>query len=230
MRNRVSNLLWGLAFIIVGVGFAGNAMNWWNFRLFFDGWWTLFIIIPSIISIIQNGPRTGNIIGVCIGGLLLLSAQDYIDGNLLGDMMVPLILVIIGVGIIFRNSINKNRHKYNENREFAQTGENFPHLTAVFGSRKANYQNEVFTGATINAIFGGVELDLRDAIMEDDIVIDASVIFGGADIWVPRDVKVVVSNMPIFGGVSNKTRNNNGEARVTLYLNGICMFGGIDIK
>jgi hypothetical protein len=75
MRNRISNVLWGLFFIIIGVGFAGNLFFDWDFHLFFDGWWTLFIIIPCLISMIQNGFGTASTIGFIIGVLLL--AQYY---------------------------------------------------------------------------------------------------------------------------------------------------------
>ena len=46
MKKTLTNFLWGLFFIIIGIGFLGEALNLWNFELFFPGWWTLFIIIP----------------------------------------------------------------------------------------------------------------------------------------------------------------------------------------
>ncbi len=82
----------------------------------------------------------------------------------------------------------------------------------------------------MNAIFGGVELDLREAIIEEDIVINATVAFGGIDISVPGNVNVKVSNIPIFGGVSNKAGRTYNESLPTIYVNSTCMFGGIDIK
>ena len=67
MRSRLSNILWGLFFILIGIGFAGNAFNLWDFNLFFPGWWTLFIIIPCGISILQDGFHSGSCIGLAIG-------------------------------------------------------------------------------------------------------------------------------------------------------------------
>jgi len=84
MRKRIGSVLWGVAFIIAGLGFAGNAFGIWDFDIFFDGWWTLFIIIPAIISMVENGPNTGNSIWLIVGGVLLLSAQDIIDGRIVG--------------------------------------------------------------------------------------------------------------------------------------------------
>ncbi|MEG1742529.1 MAG: hypothetical protein RR237_06575, partial [Acetivibrio sp.] len=104
MKPRISNLLWGLFFVVLGVGFAGNAFGFWNFTLFFAGWWTLFIIVPCFISIIENGPNTGSIIGLLIGLLLLLTRQGFLDGDIIGKLLVPIILVVIGLGIMFSSS------------------------------------------------------------------------------------------------------------------------------
>ena len=47
--NKISNLLWGCIFIVVGVIFGLNALNITSINIFFDGWWTLFIIVPCIL-------------------------------------------------------------------------------------------------------------------------------------------------------------------------------------
>ena len=93
-----------------------------------------------------------------------------------------------------------------------------------------NFSGEVFQGAELNAVFGGVECDLRNAIIEQDCVIQASAVFGGIDIYVPTNVNIKVSSNSIFGGVSNKTANYHDELAPTIYIKCNCMFGGVDIK
>ena len=39
--KRISDIMWGLIFIIIGVILGGNALDIFNINLFFDGWWTL---------------------------------------------------------------------------------------------------------------------------------------------------------------------------------------------
>ena len=46
MKN-VKPIVWGIAIIALGVIFGGNALGLFELNVFFDGWWTLFIIIPS---------------------------------------------------------------------------------------------------------------------------------------------------------------------------------------
>lgn len=227
MRNTMGNVLWGIAFIVLGIGFAGNALGIWNFNLFFDGWWTLFIIVPCSISIVQNGVGTGNIIGLIIGIMLLMSSQNIINGATVGDLIIPIILIVVGLNFLLKGSNGKARKV---EKTMYSNGKVAADLSAVFGGRTVNYQNEVFSGATVNAIFGGVKLDLRNAIIEEDVVINASAIFGGVDIFLPNDVQVKVSSVPIFGGVSNKAPYSNGPVKAVVYVNATCMFGGVDIK
>ncbi|MDF2586882.1 MAG: hypothetical protein K0S41_723 [Anaerocolumna sp.] len=226
MRLKTSNILWGAFFILIGLGFAGNAFDMWKFNIFFDGWWTLFIIIPCGISLIQNGFKVSNLIGLMIGIMLLLAAQGVVEGNVLGKLIVPFIFVLIGLSMIFKNLF---RGEHGGRIDIKYQGGNSEH-SAIFSGGRYQVTGEKFMGTTMNAIFGGVDLDLRNAIIDEDVVINATAVFGGINIYVPGNVKVKVSNVPIFGGVDNKAFNSPDPNAPTIYLNSTCMFGGIDIK
>lgn len=45
--KKISRVLWGIAFIVVGGILALNAFGYTNIEIFFNGWWTLFIIVPK---------------------------------------------------------------------------------------------------------------------------------------------------------------------------------------
>lgn len=227
MRSKVSNVLWGLFFIIIGVGFAGYTLDLWNFNLFFNGWWTLFIIIPSCIGLIQKGFNTSSITGIVIGTLLLLACQNVLSFNIILKLIVPIIFVITGLSLIFKNLFSPVDRI---NKMHMENGNNRTEYAAVFSGDKIHFNNETFYGCSINAIFGGIELDLTNAVIESDVVINCSSIFGGIDIFVPSNVKVVTSNVPIFGGVSNKAKRPNDASAYTIYINSTCMFGGVEIR
>ena len=70
---------------------------------------------------------------------------------------------------------------------------------------------------------------LYHAYLQEDIVVNCTTVFGGIDIFVPANVNVQVSSVPIFGAVSNHVKNRNAGAP-TIFINATCMFGGIDIK
>ena len=229
MKNNLNKILWGGLLIAAGIGFAGNEFDIWNFNIFFSGWWTLFLIIPAIISVIQNGINAGNIIPLTIGAVFLLSAQGVISGSVISRLFFPAILVLIGFSIIFGGRKARKRAATNPHLSGEPRNGKFESYCAIFSGRDAKLSNADFFGADASAVFGGVTIDLRDAIIVDGAVISASAIFGGIDIYVPANVNVQLSCTPIFGGATNNA-SSNLENSPTLYVNATCAFGGLDIK
>lgn len=226
--KKFGNVLWGIVLIGIGLIIGGNALGITNINIFFDGWWTMFIIIPCFIGLFKDNEKTGNLIGLLIGVALLLACQDILDFNLIWKLAFPAILVAVGISIIFKDviggKVNDEIKKLNEKR----SGENS--YCATFAGQDVNFDNQKFTGADLTAVFGGIECDLRNAIIDSDVVINASSTFGGIDIYVPSNVKIKIKSTPIFGGVSNKAKTKVDENSHTIYINSTTVFGGVEIK
>ncbi len=223
---KVSNILWGIVLIIVGVVFGLNALDLVDINLFFAGWWTLFIIVPCFIGLFKEESKTGNIIGIFIGVALLLGCQEVLDFNFIWKLIVPFIMVMIGLSIIFKDAFKEKFSK--EIKKLNK--KNMKEYCSTFGGQTVEFAGEEFTGCSISAVFGAVKCDLRDAIIKEDVVIETSAIFGGITIIVPDNVKVKVSSTPIFGGVSDERKKKNKTGEITIYINALSMFGGVEIK
>ena len=48
------NIIWGLILITIGVIWGLNALEITKINIFFDGWWTLFIIIPCLANLFKD--------------------------------------------------------------------------------------------------------------------------------------------------------------------------------
>lgn len=228
MKN-FSSLIWGLVLVVIGVILGGNAVGLFNIDIFFNGWWTLFIIIPCFIGLIKDNEKTGSIIGIFIGVILLLTCQDVIDFDVIAKLIVPFIVIIIGLSLIFKNIFNSKIRE--EIKKINVKNAKKEEYASTFSSQNIKLDNEEFEGTELTAVFGGIKLDLRDSIIKEDVVINASAIFGGIDIFVPDDVIVKTKSNSIFGGIDNKKKKNNDEKKKhTLYVNATCLFGGVDIK
>ncbi len=228
--NKFGNILWGIVFIVIGVIFGLNATGVTNIDIFFDGWWTLFIIVPCFIGIFKEKDKTGNLIGLLIGIILLLCSQDYIGFDMIWKLAFPAVLVIIGVSFIFKDTfsakINDEIKKINAENVNAQKGE----YCATFSTQRVNFDGEEFNGTTLTSVFGSTYCDLRNAVINSDQVINCSATFGGIDILLPDDVKVKVKSNSIFGGVSDKKSRSKDKDAKTIYINATCLFGGVDLK
>ena len=226
--KKISNILWGIALIVIGVIFALNALGVTDIQIFFDGWWTLFIIVPCLIGFFSEREKTGNIIGLVIGVFLLLCCRDVLDFDMLWKLAVPVIIVIIGLKLVFGAVLGDKAVKLLETSK--ESGENVRVGCATFSGQKLNYNGEPFNGAELTAVFGGVDCDLRGAMIDKDCAVTATAVFGGIDIFVPDNVNIKVSSNSVFGGVSDKKQRTNVPGAATLYINATCMFGGVEIK
>ena len=94
--KKTSKILWGAVLIAIGVIFSLNAFGITDIKVFFDGWWTLFIIVPCFIGIFTDREKTGNIIGLLIGLFLLLCCQNVLSFGMLWKLAIPAVIVIIG--------------------------------------------------------------------------------------------------------------------------------------
>lgn len=223
---KISNLLWGLVFIIVGVIFGLNALEITNINLFFNGWWTLFIIIPCFIGLFKDENKTGNVIGLLIGLSLLLASLNIINFEIIWKLLIPVILVIIGLSFIFKDLFN-NKVKQEIKKIVKNDTEEY---CATFASQQIDFSDEKFTGGTFSAVFGGIKCDLRNSIIKEDVLINCSAIFGGITIHVPDNVNIKINSTPIFGGVSDDRKKKCKDGKVTIYINATALFGGVKIK
>lgn len=225
MNNKLTNILWGIVLVALGIIFGLNALEITDINIFFDGWWTLFIIVPCFIGLFKDRNKGVNLAGLVIGGLLLLACQDFIDYEMILKLIVPIALVIIGISFIFKDAIGNKVNK--KIKSFKKSDKEY---CATFSEQNVDFTGDIFEGCTLSGIFGSVNCNLKNTIINEDCAIHASAIFGGVTIHVPDNVNVKVSATPIFGGVADKRPSKVIDAPVTLYINATCMFGGIDIK
>lgn len=226
--KKFKSIIWGIVLVAVGVIVALNALEITDIDIFFEGWWTLFIIIPCFIGIFTSKDKYSNILGLALGVFLLLCCQDILEFSMLWKLGLPVIIVAVGLKMIFGGLFKRKSEKVIENIQI--NGGDTKKFGATFSGTNANFSGEMFYGTELNAVFGGVDCDLRGAFIEQDCVIKANAIFGGIDIYVPEGVNVKVHSTSIFGGVDSKKHKNSPENPHTIFINANCLFGGIDIK
>ena len=187
----------------------------------------IIIVFLLLYFFINDKEKTSSLIFLIIGVWLFLAERDLIEYELLIKLLLPVILISIGLLLVFKDvlSINgKEIKKINANNKESNN------YIAVFGSQDLKFEDEKVENLDLKSLFGGIKLDLRDARIEKDIVINTLSVFGGIDIYVPDDVKVKVSSTPFFGGVEVKRGKQSSKKEITIYLNSVCIFGGVDVK
>jgi len=218
MKQKKS-IIWGIILVIVGLIYLINNLDIWNINLFFDGWWTLFIIIPSLISLINKKNIISSTLGIIIGILLLLATRDYIAWIMVGKIFLPLVIIITGISLIFKSKIFFCK----------KDSKNGPEYFGIFAGCEEKIIDD-FKGGSCIAIFGGVKLDLSNAKITNDITVDCIAIFGGVDIKLPQNVILKSEGISIFGGATNKYIPGEKSKSPTININHVSIFGGTEIK
>ena len=228
--KKTQSVLWGIALILIGVIFALNILNITDINVFFDGWWTLFIIVPATIGLFKKGSKIDNICIILIGVGLLLAARGIIDYGTVIKLCVPLILIGIGLSLIFKKK-NKEKTSFKDNdiNEDLKKRASANEHCAIFSNQTVTFDGQDFKGAELSAVFGGIKCNVDKAFISEDAVIKAEAVFGGISICIPDGVNVKIKSTSIFGGVSCQKKNDFDPSLPTIYIDAECVFAGVNI-
>lgn len=231
-------ILWGTVLILLGALWILDLCDVMAFELFFEGWWTLFIIVPCAIALVTERDKLGSLFGLLLGVGLLLAARDIITYSLFWKLFLPVCVILVGLRLIFGGLLSSKKRKASAEaaekirEKLGKTDGSIPEYCATFSALDLNFDGQEFYGVTVSAVFGGVELDLRNAILTDDPVITISTVFGGGEILLPENVSVVVSTSSVFGSidVADRLTRKQDESCRTVYITANTVFGGVDIE
>ena len=112
-------------------------------------------------------------------------------------------------------------------------GNGYINVSNILGGKDIRVDNECFTGADITVIMGAVDLNLKNAIISEDVYINVTTIMGGVDIYVPANVRVVTDGCAVaMGGVevNDSYINFHSADSPRVIITGVCIMGGIEIK
>ena len=219
---------WGVVLIALGAGLILHKADILDLSVASRFIFPALLLLIGLTDLINRGLRTFNTIFLAAGVYVFLHRLDrQIDFTAFDFSPVYLfavILVALGISLLIRGKGGCLwRPKV--------SGTTASDIVAIFGGREDVYMKDVFEEASLTAIFGGVEFDLRQTQLSPNAVVHATAIFGGVDIYVPLGCRVEVSGVPIFGGVGNQTaKSGQAPDAPVLHVDAAAIFGGVDIK
>lgn len=221
--KKVNRILWGVILVAIGVLLGLHQLELLPFDLFFEGWWTLFIILPSVVGLLTEPNKGGSLIGLLFGVFFLLCEWDILAFDLLWKLILPVAVVLVGLRLLVGKRAKKQEGSIPASPDAAQ-------CVAVFSGQDMRFEGQPFRGAEAVAVFGGVEVFAASAVITEDCVVNTTAVFGGVDLYLPSNVNVVVTSGGLFGGVEDKRRVPPIEGAPTVYVRASFVFGGVDIK
>lgn len=219
--KSLARLFAGLLVIAVGVGILLNSFGVINFGEIVKHWWPLIPIGVGIVGIISN-PRqwVWSALFAIAGVAFLLRQLGYVDFNVAG-LIWPTVIIIAGLSIIFQGKAWGSKP--------TEDTDDITNATVLFSGQNARNMSQNYQGGDVTAIFGGVDLDLRDAKIKDNVTLTVLAACGGVDIKVPEGWAVKVTGMPVFGGWEDKTTKPTDKNAPRLTIKATCIFGGFSV-
>ena len=256
MKRDFATILIGALFLVAGVAIGGSMLGYFDLRINLAGWWTVFIIVPALISIANGGINLGNLIMLAVGVILLLDRQGILPRNLSWRLMIPVILLVVGFQLLVGGS-GHGWGKKGRSANYGPDGETGPagsgsgthgtdgwqgttrresagpekkSASVVFGEQNISYGNEEFTGGSYSVFCGSCSVNLTSVRLTGDVVIAASVLIGGIELVLPENVTVISHVAPVIGGCDIKYPSSHDPAAPKVIVNGTVSLGGITIK
>jgi predicted membrane protein len=191
------------------------------------------------------GGAFGGFIFTVVGTWLLLEQMAVVHLSF-WDMW-PTLLVFFGGFLVWQGLSGPSRHAsaVKSSPLFPDTSSQVPIDTnsepsvdtnstvsemAVLGAVARGNNSSTFRGGELTAVMGGCELDLRQAAINGEAVIEVFGLWGGIEIRVPEDWTVVSRVVPVLGGVDDKTRPPQSASRHRLVLRGFIVMAGVEVK
>lgn len=219
------------AFFGVTIAALGGVLLLRNLEIIkFDSWnvfwgtvWAAGLILAGLMTIFSSRKaslRVWGLLLMTIGVSIGLGAYGVINISV-WKIFWPVILIAIGLMV----SVGSGGRKRSKKSAADVSGNE---KIAIFYGEESRVKGD-YTGGSATAIFGGVDLDLRQAKIKDGAVIDIFTFCGGVSLSLPDDVIVKNEVRGILGGSEDKTVSKS-SAKKTIYLRGECVLGGLEVK
>ena len=219
------------AFFGVTIAAFGGVLLLRNLEIIkFDSWhvfwgtvWAAGLILAGLMTIFSSrraSLRVWGLLLMTIGVSIGLGAYGVINISV-WKIFWPVMLIAIGLMV----SVGSGGHKRSKKSAANGSGNE---KVAIFYGEESRVKGG-YTGGSATAIFGGVELDLRQAKIKDGAVIDVFTFCGGVSISLPDDVIVKNEVRGVLGGSEDKTVSKS-SAKKTIILRGECVLGGLEVK
>lgn len=253
-----ARLIVGLLIIVLGGALLADNLGWFDARHILRSLWPLALVAVGVAMVRHpqhKRSRSWGWVLITVGIWIFLDKIGWIHVSL-GQLILPGILLFVGGVLVFRSlsgppagggsAPRSTESKFNG----TTSTPNGPGATSSgFGSSTSTDQAEFvrsfamlsghelrpvsrpFRGADLNAVMGGIKLDLTSARMEGDTaIVEIFAFWGGVEIYVPPDWTVSSEVTTLLAGFIDKRRPTSVVPTKHLVIKGMVVMAGVEIK
>ena len=214
--------------------------------------WPMLLILIGIINLFRRHIFSGTVL-VLVGAFFIMPRFiaayplyfQGINGNFT-QLYWPFLLIAAGLLFIigrhcspkcFLHSCHHSHHhrdfhyKYDNYYKWDTNAKGFS-KDSVFSNGEHIVLDTEFKGGEMNAVFGGITLDLRHTNLPvGETILEINAVFGGIAILVPSDWYIETHLDSVFGGFKDsRDPQDPTDKTKKLVIVGSCVFGGGELK
>jgi predicted membrane protein len=228
-----TRLIVGLIIIAIGGVLLADNLGWFDARYILRSIWPLALVAVGIGMVRSPEHRRSRAWGwvlITVGFWLFADKIGWVQVSF-WQLVVPGFLLFIGGTLVWRALSGPPENKPGVPGDANEDHAEFVRSFALMSGCELRPVSRPFRGADLNAIMGGIKLDLTDARMEGDIVtVEVFAFWGGIEIYVPPDWTVVSKVTTLMGGFIDKRRPTSVLPAKTLIVRGMIVMSGIEVK
>ncbi len=192
---------------------------------FMGTWWPAILIFIGAWQVASQRGRSlgGPVFLIALGAVLQVITLGWAGWGILW----PVALIAAGLVVLLQGS------RFRQRPSQEATGDDTIALSAMFSGVEHRITSANFRGGRVTATFGGIEMDLRDARLQQDATLEVTALFGGVELKVPDEWNVQVHGAPLFGGIEDagsKRASQGQQPGPVLHIETSITFGGLEIK
>lgn len=220
MKEKIYNVLVGIICCVYAITTLVFLIFLPKYNLLFKGWWTFFIIFPSLGNLLFQKNKISSAYILLTGILLLLTNQGVIPFIKCFTILVNLGIIIIGINII-KTTLNLNKEK-------KDTKKTLPLFYTICGSTEEIASKTLSEGGEVIAICGSTSINMKDSTFKNKSVIKAKSILGTVELIFPDNIEVINSAQTYLGESLNYKKDKKSKTKV--YVESTSILGSIKIK
>lgn len=234
-RSVSSQIVLGLLVILMGLLFLLDNLDILDMHRAVS-FWPMVFIIAGIVKLWDTQTRGGQLMGaglVGLGVLIILDRMDVIDFSV--RTMWPLFLIGAGGYLLYKAVVQRGQvpaylaRDGKDGKDGSFGGSDTVDVVAILGGFERRVTTPAFRGGEVTAVMGGCALDLRNASIEGEAVINVFAFWGGVTLKVPPDWTIVLQGTPIMGGFEEKTITPPDTSK-RLVIQGYAIMGGVEVR
>jgi predicted membrane protein len=233
-RGRFHSLVIGALIATFGMTLLATNLGWTDMRSVMRQFWPFALVILGVANLFtdRSGVRFWGMVLIIAGLWIYASQRDWIHVQFWA-VFGPTILILLGATVAWRAIAGPPRTPPPTDTEGNVTPGYISSFAVMSGSE--HKPTQPFQGANLGAVMGGVKLDLTGAEMQGDTAtIEVFAVWGGIEIFAPRDWDVTSKVVTFMGATVDKRRPAAaaapGTPRKTLVVQGFVLMGGVEIK